>query len=113
MPSCPQCNLPAPPPPPAWTVARAQAALGDAACQVLALVDLLEAVHRGLPRPTDLEARQEGRKPYDRATDVLGTIECVLEDNFRPAIASLQRSAQATDADLEREFREWLKRSRP
>jgi hypothetical protein len=112
MPSCSQCNPPTSPPPSAWTVARAQAALGDAACQILALVDVLEEIHRNLPPPADLEDRQEGRKPYDQASDILGTIECVLEDNLRPAIASLQRSAQVTDADLYREFFDWLTRRR-
>jgi hypothetical protein len=87
-------------PPPAWTVARAQAALGDAACQVLAAVDLLEEVYRSLPPPDDLADRQEGRKAYDVATDVLATIECVLEDDLRPAIQTLQRSSQVTDTEL-------------
>ncbi len=99
-------------PPPAWTVARAQAALGDAACQVLAAVDLLEEVYRGLPPPADLADRQEGRKAYDVATDVLATIECVLEDDLRPAIQTLQRSSQVTDAELARQFQEWQKRRR-
>jgi hypothetical protein len=99
--------------PEAWTVARAQAALGEVAYQLLALVDLLEGIHAGLPRPADMADREEGRKPYDRATDVLATIECVLEDELRPAIVSLQRSAQVTDAELERQYREWLKRERP
>ena len=97
---------------PAWTVARAQAALGDAACQVLAAVDLLEEVYRGLPPPADLADRQEGRKAYDVATDVLATIECVLEDDLRPAIQTLQRSSQVTDAELERQFQDWRKRRR-
>jgi hypothetical protein len=38
------------------------------------------------------------------ATEVLATIECVLDDNLRPAIRELQRAAQVTDAELEREF---------
>jgi hypothetical protein len=108
MPSCDESI----PHPPAWTVARAQAALGDAACQVLAVVDRLEDIHAGLPPPPDVDDRQEHRKPYDVATDILATIECVLADSLRPAIASLQRSAQVTDAELEHEYREWLKRER-
>src|ERR1700674_678375 len=99
-------------PPPAWPIARAQAALGDAACQVLAVVDLLEEVYRGLPPPTDLADRQEGRRAYDVATDVLATIECVLEDHLRPAVETLRRSASVTDAELERQFQEWRKRTR-
>jgi hypothetical protein len=96
-----------------WTVAKAQAALGQAACLILAVCDLLEQVHASLPPPADIYDRQEGRKPYDVATDVLATIECVLEDELRPAVESLQRSAQVTDAELEEQFREWLKRRLP
>jgi hypothetical protein len=54
--------------------------------------------------------RQEGRRPYDVATDVLATIECVLEDDLRPAIETLQRSASVTDTELERQFQDWRKR---
>jgi hypothetical protein len=96
--------------PDAWTVARAQAALGEIAYQLLALVDTMDAIHAALPLPPDLVDRQEHRKPYDVATDVLATVECVLADSLRPAIQSLQRSAQVTDAELEQEYQEWLKR---
>jgi len=109
MPSCPECISPHFPPP-AWTVARAQAALDSAVCQLLAVVDLLEAVHAGLPPPADINQRQEGEKPFDVATDILATIECVLEDDLRPSIQSLQRSSTVTDADLEQQYREWQKK---
>jgi hypothetical protein len=33
-----------------------------------------------------------------------------LEDDLRPAAEALRRSAQVTDAELEREYREALKR---
>jgi hypothetical protein len=105
MPSCRQFNSP-PSPPPAWT----QAALSDAVCRLLAVVDLLEEVHAGLPPPADIDDRQEGYKAYDVATDVLGTIECVLEDDLRSAIETLLRSATITDDELAQEHRDWLKR---
>ena len=94
------------------TVANAQATLGEVAYQLVALVDALEGILRELPRPSDLADREEGRLPYDVATDVLATIECVLEDELRPAIASLERSAQVTDAELALDFLEWKRRSR-
>ncbi len=93
----------------AWTPARAQNALGDAVFQLHAVVDLLEEVYAGLPPPADIEDRQEGRKPYDVPTDILATIECVLEDDLRPAIETLRRSAITTDPKLEREYQAWLK----
>ena len=111
MPGSADCNPPTSPPP-IWTVARAQAALGAAACQVLAVVDLLEEVYRGLPPPADLADRQEGRRAYDVATDVLATIECFLEDDLRPAVETLHRSASVTDTELERQFQEWRRRKR-
>jgi hypothetical protein len=109
MPSWSECTSP-PPPPPAWTAARAQATLADAVSQLLSVVDLLEQVYAGLPPPADIDDRQEGRKPYDLPTDILATIECVLEDDLRPAIESLHRSATTTDERLAGEYREWLQR---
>jgi hypothetical protein len=110
MPSCQHSNSPPPPPPEPWTAAEAQAALAEVAYQLLALVDTLQAIHAGLPEPPDIDDRYEHRKPLNVAAEVLSTIECVLEDNLRPAIESLQRSAETTDAELEREYRERQRR---
>jgi hypothetical protein len=83
MPGSPKHNPPTPSPPqPPWTVAEAQAGLGEVADQLQALVTTLEAIHGGLPPPADIDDRQEGRKPYDQATDILATIEVVLEDDL-------------------------------
>jgi hypothetical protein len=95
-----------------WTPARAQAQLADEANALRAIADRLSDVHGWLPPPPDLADRQEGRLPYEVTTDVLATIECVLEDNLRPAIESLQRSARVTDAQLRRQWRAWLKKWR-
>lgn len=88
----------------AWTVARAQAALGEVAYQLLAAVDALRMVYDGLPPPSDLTDRQEHRKPFDVATEVLATIECVVDDNLSPAIRDLQHASQVTVEELEWEF---------
>lgn len=96
----------------AWTVAKAQAALNVAAYEIQEAAKLLEEVHGHLSPPPDLADREEGRLPYDVTTDLVATIECVLEDELRPAIASLQRSAQVTDAELARDFLEWKRRWR-
>lgn len=93
----------------AWTVARARNALNVAAYEIHEAAKLLEGVHAGLPPPADLADRQEHRKPYDVATEILATIECVLADDLGPAIQALQRAAKVTDAELKREF---LKRKR-
>jgi hypothetical protein len=47
------------------------------------------------------------------ATDVLATIECVLEDNLRPAIESLEASAEVTDEALLLAFVEECRRWQP
>jgi hypothetical protein len=73
-------------------------------------VDLLEEVHAGLPPPPDIDDRQEGLKAYDVTTDILGTIECALEDSVRPAVEILLRSATVTDEQLAQEHQEWLQR---
>jgi hypothetical protein len=104
MPSFPKSTPQDPSPPEPWTVEEAQTALGEVAYQLVALVDTLDAIHSGLPEPPDINDRQEGWKPYDRTTDVLATIECVVADDLNPAIASLQRSATITDAGLEQDF---------
>ena len=108
MPSCPEST---PPPPPPWTVGMAQAVLSVAANDLFEIVERLEEVLDRLPPPADLADRQEHRKPYDVATDILATIECVLADDLRPAAEALQRSAEVTDAKLRRQYREWLKRN--
>lgn len=111
MPSYPESIPPSPPPP--WTVARAQSALNVAAYEILEAAKLLEEIHAGLPEPPDIADRQEGRLPYDIATDVLATIECVLEDDLRPAAEALKRSSRVTDEQLARDFEERQKARRP
>ncbi len=87
-----------------WTAERAQAEFGEAVHSLLGVADSLVRIGQNLPPPGDLNDRQEHRKPFDVATEVHTTIECVLEDSLRPAIRGLQRAAQITNAELEREF---------
>lgn len=113
MPSCPESTPPTLPPIPPLlplTVAFAQVVLGLAVRGIATAVDLLERVHAGLPEPPDIIDRQEGRLPYDQATDILATIECVLEDSLQPALVALRRSAQVTDAELAAHWRDERKR---
>jgi len=84
-----------------------------AAFEIQRAADFLEEVYAGLPEPPDIEDRQEGHKPYDRATDVLATIECVLEDDLRSAVEALRRSSRVTDAELAEEWRAEQGRNRP
>ncbi|HEV7667294.1 MAG TPA: hypothetical protein VGS22_02140 [Thermoanaerobaculia bacterium] len=87
-----------------WTVARAQAALGETVEELLRIADALKMIHDNLPPPADLKDRQEHRKPYDVATEILATIDCVLADDLQPAIRGLQRAARITETELQVEF---------
>jgi hypothetical protein len=101
MPDRPQFTLPPPPSQP-WTIARGQAMLAAAADRIAGAIEVLDEVWDQLPRPDDLDDRQEHRLPYDQATDILATIECVLADDLHPAVKALRRSASITDASLSR-----------
>jgi len=95
-----------------WTVAKAQAALGEAAFELLAIQERLEAINRGLPVPPNQEAMLEGYIAPDLATEVSGCIECITEDTLRQIIGTLQHAATVTARDLVRDFREHQRRRR-
>jgi len=44
--------------PPGWTAARTEAALAEASCRMLAVIDLLEEVPTHLPEPPDIDDHQ-------------------------------------------------------
>jgi hypothetical protein len=88
-----------------WPIDRVQAALGEVAWLLRTIEDLLSAVYRNVPRPADLADREEGRLPYDIATDILGTLEGTLDEDLPAVIRRLERSAQITDKELAEEFR--------
>ena len=46
-----------------------------------------------------------GEVAWDLPTELLTTIECVLEDQLRPAIESLERVSRVSEEELRREFR--------
>lgn len=88
-----------------WTVARAQAALGDVVFELLGIQGRLEAIDRRLPVPANLDAMLAGDIAPDLATEVSGRIECIAEDLLRRVIESLQGAACLTAHELERDFR--------
>jgi hypothetical protein len=86
-----------------WTVAKAQAALGEIASCLLVLHDHLPGIKAHLPLPADVDDRLEHRKPYDVATELLTAIECAAEE-IESAARSLAAAAKVTDEDLARQF---------
>lgn len=88
-----------------WTVARAQAALGEAAFDLLALRDRLERINRGLPLPANIDAILEAEAMPDVASALSGCLDCLVNDYLRLAIEMLERAAHVTAADLEQDFK--------
>jgi hypothetical protein len=72
--------------------------------ELVGIVDRLARLPEALPDSPRREAMEEGEIPTDVATEVLGAVECTLEDDLRPAIQRLERAARATDASLRRDF---------
>jgi hypothetical protein len=89
-----------------WTVERARAVLEQAADHLREIDRTLQDVLLSLPPPPDIDDRQEHRKPYDVATEILATIECV-GDELRHAVDALLRAARISDAELVQEHQEW------
>jgi hypothetical protein len=56
--------------------------------------------------PESPEDMLEYRVPYDTLMEVEGDIRCSLNDDLRPMIARLKRSAVVTPEELERHWRE-------
>jgi hypothetical protein len=86
------------------TVEEAQAALQVIAGELLGIEDRLQAIAGQLPQSTNRDAMQEGKIPYDVATDLLGTIEVVVADDIRPAFQGLERASRINDKELKQEF---------
>jgi hypothetical protein len=90
---------------PEWTVEQTQAKLKEISYDLLELEDRLLLIRDSLPIPPNVDAMLEGLEPYDVATDIFGSIECVVDDCLSPAIRTLEKAAEITNEDLRREFR--------
>ena len=84
------------------TEAEAQAALAGIALELVAITDRLQRIHDELPVSRNREAMLEHREAYDLATEIAGTIECVVADQLRPAIEYLEAASRVTAEVLER-----------
>jgi len=87
------------------TPAEAQAVLAAMTLDLLALEDRCREILASLPRSPNEDAMIEGRIAWDLPTELLTTIECVLEDQLRPAVESLERVSRVSEEELRREFR--------
>lgn len=94
------------------SVAKAQAALGAIAFELLAIQERLVALNGGLPVPPNQEAMLEDEIPPDLATEVSGCIECIAYDYLRQIIEALEQASRVTARDLVRDFRERQRRRR-
>lgn len=93
------------------TEGEAQAALAVIALELVAITDRLQQVHGALPPSRNREAMLEHRVPYDVATELAGTVECVVADQLRPAMENLEAASRVTAEEL-REQQALLRRLR-
>jgi hypothetical protein len=88
-------------------IREVQSELGQLARELESLRDRLAEVVGELPEPADAVLRAE--MPADVGTDLLGTLEVVLNDDIDPAIQKLHAAATVTDEQL----RDHWRRNRP
>lgn len=87
-------------------MAEAQAALAAMTLDLLREEDRCREILASVSRSPNEVAMFVGEIAWDLPTDLLTTIECVLEDQLRPAVESLERAARTSEDELRREFRE-------
>lgn len=85
------------------TAAEVQAALAAMTLDLLALEDRCREILARLPRSPNEEAMFVGEIAWDLPTELLTTIQCVLEDQLRPAVESLERVSRVSEEDLRRD----------
>ncbi len=85
---------------------EAQVLLGGIVRRLAELRTLLEEIRDGLPRSPEEDRMLEAEIPSDLATELYGTIECVLDDDIGPAIEELTEASNLTAANLARQFEE-------
>ncbi len=88
------------------TEGEAQAALAEIALELVAITDRLQQIHDALPPSRNREAMLEHRVAYDVATELAGTIECVVADQLRPALEYLEAASRVTAEGLREQHRE-------
>lgn len=87
--------------------ARAQRLLWAVVGRLQEVEDFLEVLADSMPEsPEDM---LEYRRPYDVLMEVEGDIRCCLNDDLRPMIARLKRSAVVTPEELARHWEETKK----
>ena len=87
------------------TPAEVQVALAAITLDLLALEDQCREILARLPRSANEEAMFMGEIAWDLPTELLTTIECLMEDQLRPAVESLERAARVSKVELRREVR--------
>ena len=88
------------------TEGEAQAALAEIALELVGIEDRLQRIHDRLPRSRRRDAMWEHRIPRDVATEIYGTIECVLADHLREVIGYIEGAARVTADELRERHRE-------
>ena len=82
------------------TPAEAQAELRTIAAELLAIEDRLRGLLEALPRSPTEDEMLEGRAPWDLATSLRVDLECVLGEQLRWVIETLEKASRITEEDL-------------
>ena len=90
--------------PEVWTVPLVQDEMRKMARRMRGQKALLKRIRRTLKPSPDIEEREEGLKPCDVTTYLLGCFDCLLFETFPTLIATFDEMARMTDEQLEREF---------
>jgi hypothetical protein len=83
---------------------EAQAALAEIALELVAITDRLQQIHDALPLSPDREAMWAHEVPADVATEIYGTIECVLADHLRTVVQYVEAASRVTAEELRERF---------
>jgi hypothetical protein len=88
------------------TEAEAQAALAGIALELVAITERLQRIHDELPLSRNREAMWAHEIPSDVATEIYGTIECVLADHLRTVVEYVEGASRVTAEGLREQHRE-------
>lgn len=86
------------------TAAEAQAAPRSIAFELVRVEERRREILASLHRSPNKEAMFVGEIAWDLPTELLTAIECVLEDQLRPAVESLERVSRVSEDELRQGF---------
>ena len=87
------------------TPAEVQAELRTIAGELLVIEDRLRGLLEALPRSPREDEMLEGKAPWDLATALRADLECVLGEQLRWVIETLEKASRMTNNRLRHDLR--------